>query len=126
MKLILIHSVKLSSVSISAVLIFLCCQHIIVKLLSCSLSAPSVSVTVSPAEVTEVVTKLLVSKVLVVDKILDAEGSGHFWDVLTEKPLQCRVKVRDSTCGVADPGGGSHFQKGAREVMIQLSECHTG
>lgn len=100
---------SISSVSISTVLIFLCCQHIIVKSSLALISVSSVSVNIAPAEVTEVVKKLLVSKVPVVDKIRDAECSGHFWDVLADKPLQCCVEVRDSTCGVADPGGGSHF-----------------
>lgn len=30
---------------------------------------------------------------------------------LGDTPLQCCMEVWDSTCGVANQGGGSHFQK---------------
>jgi len=33
--------------------------------------------------------------------------------------VQCRVEVGDSTCGVADWGGGRHFQKRGPEGVLQ-------
>lgn len=35
------------------------------------------------------------------------------------------MEVRDSTCGLADLVGGSHFKKGGPEDMLQLSGYHT-
>ena len=39
--------------------------------------------------------------------------------------LFSRVGVGDRTCGVADRGGGPHFQKGGPEGVLQLSGDHT-
>ena len=44
---------------------------------------------------------------------------------MADTPVQCCVGVGNSTCGVADRGGGPHFQKGGPEGVLQLSGDHT-
>lgn len=38
--------------------------------------------------------------------------------------LQCHMEVSYSTCGVADLGGGSHFQKGGTDGVLQSPGYH--
>jgi len=42
-----------------------------------------------------------------------------------DTPRQCCVDVRDSTYGMADRGGGPHFQKRGPDGVLQLSGYHT-
>lgn len=45
------------------------------------------------------------------DSPWETDGFGHCWAVTADTSLQCCIEIEDSSCGLEDCDGGSHFYK---------------